>query len=154
MSPDIPCDVLLGVIGVSPDIPLTHVDAALDEAAFICRQLRNEKPFDKQVKEYALAEIFEAVTTMTPSNDSAPTLLFEDYKSDSTTTTTTTTTTTERQSEADDATNNETLRKKSKKHHKANGEKSSLLKSLVAEYSRDERAKKNRRGRKSANLSE
>lgn len=51
--------------------------------------------------------------------------------------------------------NNETLRKKSKKS-KSKGEssdKTALLKSLVAEYSRDERAKKNRRGRKSANLS-
>ena len=52
--------------------------------------------------------------------------------------------------------NNETLRKKSKKSNaksKGDSDKTSLLKSLVAEYSRDERAKKNRRGRKSANLS-
>jgi hypothetical protein len=53
--------------------------------------------------------------------------------------------------------NNETLRKKSKKGgagiKNSAGGQSAILKTLVAEYSRDDRAKKNRRGRKSAHLS-
>ena len=53
--------------------------------------------------------------------------------------------------------NNETLRKKTKKSgaksKTESTKKSSLLKSLMTEYSRDERAKKNRRGRKWSNLS-
>ena len=118
------------------------------------------------MKEYALAEIFDAVT-LAPISDT-PTPLLEDILLqgvDSSTSTTSTTVPSEKyveqpdreESEDVDEQNNETLRKKSKKSGaKSKSEstkKSSLLKSLVTEYSRDERAKKNRRGRKWSNLS-
>lgn len=126
------------------------------------------------MKEYALAEIFDAVT-LAPTSDT-PTPLLEDLLLtqgvDSSTSTTSTTVPSERyveqpdreESEDVDEQNNETLRKKSNKKSSSpassaakskseSTKKSSLLKSLVTEYSRDERAKKNRRGRKWSNLS-
>jgi hypothetical protein len=117
------------------------------------------------VKEYALAEIFDAVTLSPISDTSTP--LIEDILQgvDSSTSTTSTTVPSEKYVEQPDREeiedveeqNNETLRKKTKKSGaKSKSEstkKSSLLKSLVTDYSRDERAKKNRRGRKWSNLS-
>jgi hypothetical protein len=113
-----------------------------------------------------LAEIFDAVTLAPISDTSTP--LLEDILLqgvDSSTSTTSTTVPSEKYVEQPDREeiedveeqNNETLRKKTKKSGaKAKSEstkKSSLLKSLVTDYSRDERAKKNRRGRKWSNLS-
>lgn len=126
------------------------------------------------MKEYALAEIFDAVT-LAPTSDT-PTPQLEDVlltqqgvdTSSSTSSTTSTTVPSERyveqadreESEDVDEQNNETLRKKSNKKSSSGAKsksestkKSSLLKSLVTDYSRDERAKKNRRGRKWSNLS-
>ncbi|XP_046643294.1 uncharacterized protein LOC124328524 isoform X2 [Daphnia pulicaria] len=130
--------------------------------------------FFVKVKEYALAEIFDAVT-LAPTSDT-PTPQLEDVlltqqgvdTSSSTSSTTSTTVPSERyveqadreESEDVDEQNNETLRKKSNKKSSSGAKsksestkKSSLLKSLVTDYSRDERAKKNRRGRKWSNLS-
>lgn len=117
------------------------------------------------MKEYALAEIFDAVT-MAPTSDTSTPLLEDILQGvDSSTSTTSTTVPSEKYVEQPDREenedveeqNNETLRKKSKKSGaKSKSEstkKSSLLKSLVTDYSRDERAKKNRRGRKWSNLS-
>ncbi|XP_046643296.1 uncharacterized protein LOC124328524 isoform X3 [Daphnia pulicaria] len=129
--------------------------------------------FFVKVKEYALAEIFDAVT-LAPTSDT-PTPQLEDVlltqqgvdTSSSTSSTTSTTVPSERyveqadreESEDVDEQNNETLRKKSNKKSSSGAKsksestkKSSLLKSLVTDYSRDERAKKNRRGRKWSNL--
>lgn len=142
-----------------------------------------------KVKEYELAEIFDAATLSpplpapTPAADDAVRLpADDDYRpaipSTTTTSTTTAATSYQRQLAAaadrgddgdeDGQQNNETLRRKSKKSSKSAAHHSShpapsgggsaagggaMLKTLVAEYSRDERAKKNRRGRKSANLS-
>ena len=109
----------------------------------------------KQVKEYALAEIFDAVTM--PPLSETPTNPSEDVPVTSATVTTDRSldpSDREEAEEADAEQNNETLRKKSKKSNKSKSESTDkLLKSLINEYSRDERAKKNRRGRKSAHMS-
>lgn len=115
------------------------------------------------MKEYALAEIFDAVT-MAPFSETE-TLQLEDVPSKgsvSVSAFSTSSVTYEKYGEDREEIeelkeqNNETLRKKIKKSStkskSESTEKSSLLKSLMTEYSRDERAKKNRRGRKSANL--
>lgn len=126
-----------------------------------------------------MAEIFEAVT-LPPVSDTQTSLLDELQQDDTASSSPSTTAMPavqaneertnkyrERSSSSDDGEevieveqNNETVRKHHNKKlagHKTAGAKSEtpekLLKSLVAEYSRDERAKKNRRGRKSANLS-
>lgn len=119
------------------------------------------------MKEYALAEIFDAVT-MAPASETQTPILEDTLVQGAETPSSTTSSSvpSEKYIEQPDRDeiedieeqNNETLRKKSKKAGaKSKGEstkKSSLLKSLVTEYSRDERAKKNRRGRKWTNLSE
>lgn len=119
------------------------------------------------MKEYALAEIFDAVT-MAPVSETQTPLLEESILqgADTPTSTTSSSVPSEKYVEQPDRDeiedieeqNNETLRKKTKKSGaKSKSEstkKSSLLKSLVTDYSRDERAKKNRRGRKWTNLSE
>ncbi|XP_057379157.1 spondin-2-like [Daphnia carinata] len=122
--------------------------------------------FFVKVKEYALAEIFDAVT-MAPTSETQTPILEDTLLQGAETPSSTTSSSVPsekyiEQSDRDEIEdieeqNNETLRKKSKKSGvKSKGEstkKSSLLKSLVTEYSRDERAKKNRRGRKWTNLS-
>jgi len=122
------------------------------------------------VKEYALAEIFDAVTLppLSDNNLDVAEIQQDDSSSTALPVAEALEATSSRYRESNDELvvveqNNETHRKHHKKNHNNNNNKGSmrknpestekLLKSLVSEYSKDERAKKNRRGRKSAHLS-
>ena len=121
------------------------------------------------MKEYALAEIFDAVT-LPPLSDNqldAAEIQQDDSSSTALPVAEALEATSSRYRESNDELvvveqNNETHRKHHKKNTNNNNKGSmrknpesteKLLKSLVSEYSKDERAKKNRRGRKSAHLS-